>query len=50
MSRADLERPQFESEERPPILGTWRRLYLAVLGWLAALIVLFYLFSEAFAP
>jgi hypothetical protein len=50
MSGAEWERPQLESEERPPILGTWRRLYLAVLAWLGALIVLFYLFSEAFAP
>ncbi|MCL6507155.1 MAG: hypothetical protein K6T59_09020 [Bryobacteraceae bacterium] len=50
MSRPDPERPQLESEEKPPLLGTWRRVYLAVLGWLAALIVLFYLFSKAFAP
>jgi hypothetical protein len=36
------------SEERPPIFGTWRKLYLAVLLHLALLIVLFYFFSEAF--
>jgi hypothetical protein len=50
MTSLDLERPELESDEKPPILGTWRRLYLAVVGWLAVLIVLFYLFSEAFAP
>ncbi|HET8550347.1 MAG TPA: hypothetical protein VFL57_20190 [Bryobacteraceae bacterium] len=35
-------------EEPPPILKTWRRLYAAVLLWLATLIVLFYLFTRAF--
>ena len=37
-------------EDPPPILGTWRRAYLAVLGWLALLIVLFYLFGRTFTP
>jgi hypothetical protein len=37
-------------EEPPPILGTWPRVYLAVLGWLALLIVLFFLFARAFTP
>jgi hypothetical protein len=37
-------------EEPPPILGTWRRLYAAVLGWLFFLIVVFYLFARRFAP
>ncbi len=50
MNRLDVERPELVSDEKPPILGTWRRLYAAVLAWLAVLIVLFYLFSEAFAP
>jgi hypothetical protein len=35
-------------EEPPPILGTWRRLYTAVLLYLAALIVLFYVFTRLF--
>jgi hypothetical protein len=38
------------SEEPPPILGSWPRLYAAVLGWLALLIVLFCLFTRRFAP
>jgi len=37
-------------EEPPPLLGTWRRLYAAVLGWLLFLIVIFYLFARRFAP
>jgi hypothetical protein len=35
-------------EEPPPILGTWRRLYTAVLVYLAVLIVLFYVFTRSF--
>jgi hypothetical protein len=35
-------------EEPPPFLGTWRRVYLAVLGWLGLLICLFFLFTRAF--
>lgn len=35
-------------EERPP-LGSWRRLYALVLGELALLVVLFYLFGRAFS-
>ena len=37
-----------EDDEPPPILKTWRRLYTAVLLWLAVLIVLFYWFTRAF--
>jgi len=36
--------------EPPPLLGKWGRVYTAVLGWLAALIVLFLLFQREFAP
>jgi len=35
-------------EERPPIFRTWRRLYLAVLGNLVFLIVLFYFLTMIF--
>jgi len=34
------ERP--DPETPPPILGTWRNLYGAVIGLLAVLVVLFY--------
>jgi hypothetical protein len=36
-------------EEPPPILGTWRRMYLLVLGVLLAVIVLFALLSKVFS-
>ncbi len=37
-------------DEPPPILGTWRRLYTAIIAYLALLISLFYLFSVRFTP
>jgi hypothetical protein len=36
-------------DEPPPILGSWPRLYAAVLVFLALLILLFYAFTRAFA-
>jgi hypothetical protein len=36
-------------EPPPPILKTWPRLYAAVLLFLALDVVLFYLFTRAFA-
>ncbi|HSW49495.1 MAG TPA: hypothetical protein VLH09_04935 [Bryobacteraceae bacterium] len=39
-----------EQEEPPPFLGSWRRLYAAVLAWLALLILLFFWFAREFAP
>jgi hypothetical protein len=39
-----------QSEEPPPFLGSWRRVYWAVIGWLVFLILLFYGFSRRFAP
>ncbi len=36
-------------EEPPPILGSWRRLYLVVIGFLIVLIVLFGLFARVFS-
>jgi hypothetical protein len=35
-------------DEPPPILGTWKRVYIAVLIYLACLIMLFYLFTRAY--
>ena len=37
-----------KGEEPPPFGGSWRTLYAAVLANLAALVVLFYLFTRAF--
>jgi uncharacterized membrane protein YccC len=36
------------ADEPPPFLGSWGRLYGAVLGILAALIALFFLFTRVF--
>lgn len=35
-------------DEPPPFLGSWRRVYTAVVLYLAALIFVFYLFTRAF--
>jgi hypothetical protein len=35
-------------DDPPPFLGTWPRVYAAVLCYLVALIILFYLFTKAF--
>lgn len=36
------------TEQPPPILKSWRNLYALVLGFLAVLIAVFYLFTKAF--
>jgi len=36
-------------DEPPPFLGTWPRVYAAVLIYLATLIVLFYCFTRFFS-
>jgi hypothetical protein len=41
--------PETYDSEPPPILGTWPKVYLFVIGWLALLIVLFYWFTQYFA-
>lgn len=35
--------------EPPPILGSWTNMYVFVIGFLALLILLFYLFTSHFA-
>lgn len=40
--RADLD-------ETPPILGSWRAIYLVVLGNLAVLVLLFWAVTRAYA-
>jgi len=32
-------------EDKPPFLGTWRKVYFSVAAYLAGLIFLFYLFT-----
>jgi hypothetical protein len=36
-------------DEPPPFLGSWKRIYVAVLLYLVLLISAFYLFTRAFA-
>jgi hypothetical protein len=36
------------TNEKPPILGSWKNIYLVVLLSLTAIIVFLYFFSEAF--
>ena len=36
-------------DDRPPFLGSWSRVYAAVLAWLAALVVFFWIFTIAFS-
>ena len=33
---------------RPPFLGSWKNVYIAVVLYLAAVITLFYLFTQAY--
>jgi hypothetical protein len=35
-------------DEPPPFLGTWRRVYIAVLAFLGVVIAAAYLFTRAF--
>jgi hypothetical protein len=44
----EKEKPEIEKEERPPVLGSWRNIYLLVLGNLLFWIVLFTLFTWMF--
>ncbi len=39
-----------QSDEPPPFLGTWKRVYTLVLIYVAALITLLYVFSAVTAP
>ena len=48
MSAADRDRTEMP-DEPPPFLRTWRRVYAAVLLYLAVLIVVFYAFMRAFS-
>ena len=34
--------------DKPPFLGTWKRVYTAIVLYLVAVITLFYLFTQAY--
>jgi hypothetical protein len=40
--------PRNMPDEPPPFLGTWRRIYMAVLVYLCVIIAAAYLFTRAF--
>jgi hypothetical protein len=46
MTEHRSERPA--ADEPPPFLGSWRRVYIGVLLYLASLIGLFYIFTRVF--
>jgi len=41
--------PRPELDDAPPILGSWRNIYIVVLGTLAVLVVLFALLTRAYS-
>jgi hypothetical protein len=41
--------PRPADDEPPPIMGSWRRIYIFVLCYLALLIAGFYVFTRVFA-
>jgi hypothetical protein len=41
--------PHPPDDEPPPILGSWRRIYITVLFYLALLIAVLYAFARVFA-
>jgi hypothetical protein len=43
-----MPEPDAVRDEPPPFLGTWRRVYLAIFVYLAAIIGVSYLFTRAF--
>ena len=47
MKTQNSEKPE-KDLEKPPVFSSWKQLYAAVLLNLAILILLFYLFTEAF--
>jgi hypothetical protein len=36
------------ADEPPPFLGTWKRVYIAILIYLVIIIAVFYLFTRAY--
>jgi len=42
------ELPQGRPDGPPPFLGTWRRVYIAILIYLGLIIGAFYLFTRAY--
>ena len=43
-----MHHPQRVPDEPPPFLGTWKNVYVAVLIYLVAVILVAYLFARAY--
>jgi hypothetical protein len=43
-----MPEPRDVPDEAPPFLGTWKRVYIAVLVYLVVIITAFYLFSRSY--
>jgi hypothetical protein len=43
-----MPEPRQATDDPPPFLGTWKRVYAAVLIYLCAVVFLFYLFTRAY--
>jgi hypothetical protein len=50
VSGAPPKIPHAGEDEPPPILGSWRRIYIVVLSYLAFLILALYIFGRAVRP
>jgi hypothetical protein len=46
---AEAPAPRPELNDAPPVLGSWRNIYLFVLGTLALLVALFWALTRAYA-
>ncbi len=46
---APARAPRPELDDAPPLLGSWRNIYLVVLGTLAFLIALFWALTRAYS-
>lgn len=45
----DDEKPRPEMEDAPPLLGSWRNIYLTVIGTLALYVAMLWMFSRFFS-
>jgi hypothetical protein len=43
------EPPRTAEDEPPPILGSWREIYILILVYLAVVIAAFYVFTRVFS-
>jgi hypothetical protein len=48
MNKKQIEQRSSDEEERPPVLKTWKNVYLLVFLNLVVLIIIFYIFTKVF--